>query len=48
LECAANGKADLIVTVDKDLLILKTLETAEIVTPKQYLDDAQIWSHRDI
>jgi uncharacterized protein len=40
LECAETGKADLIVTGDKDLLSLKTYETIKILTPRQYLDDA--------
>jgi len=35
LECAVTGSADLIVTFDKDLLRLKSYETAGIITPRR-------------
>ena len=38
LECAQTGRADLIVTGDKDLLSLGHFGAIEIVTPRQYLD----------
>ena len=41
LECAETGKADLIVTGDKDLLSLKTYGAINIFTPRQYLDNAE-------
>jgi uncharacterized protein len=41
LECAETGKADLIVTGDKDLLSLKTYRAINIFTPRQYLDNAE-------
>jgi putative PIN family toxin of toxin-antitoxin system len=40
LECARIGNADLIVTGDKDLLSLGSHERIAIVTPRQYLDQA--------
>lgn len=40
LECAAAGGADIIVTGDKDLLSLHPYGDIEILTPRQYLDDA--------
>jgi putative PIN family toxin of toxin-antitoxin system len=39
LECATLGKADLIVTGDKDLLSLGEYGTVRILTPRQYLDE---------
>ena len=41
LECAETGRADLIVTGDKDLLSLASYGRTEIVTPRQYLDRAE-------
>jgi putative PIN family toxin of toxin-antitoxin system len=38
LECATIGKADLIVTGDKDLLSLSSHGAISILTPRQYLD----------
>jgi uncharacterized protein len=40
LECAATGKADVIVTGDNDLLSLDPYGPIRILTPRQYLDDA--------
>lgn len=37
LDTAFTGKADYIVTGDKDLLILKTFKTTTILTPKAFL-----------
>ncbi len=42
LECAEVGNADLIVTGDKDLLSLERFGAAEILTPQQYLDRADL------
>jgi uncharacterized protein len=42
LECAQTGNADLIVTGDNDLLSLKRFGAAEILTPRQYLDRADL------
>jgi hypothetical protein len=36
--CAVAGRADYIVSGDKDLLSLETYEGIEIVTPRQFLD----------
>ena len=41
LECAETGRADLIVTGDKDLLSLKSSGATAILTPRQYLDNAK-------
>jgi putative PIN family toxin of toxin-antitoxin system len=41
LECAALGRADIIVTGDKDLLALESFRSTRILTPRQYLDLAQ-------
>jgi putative PIN family toxin of toxin-antitoxin system len=38
LECAVKGRADLIVTGDKDLLALGSFEGVAILTPREYLD----------
>ena len=40
LECAKLGRADLIVTGDKDLLSLGFFGAIEILTPRQYLNRA--------
>ncbi|MDI6757928.1 MAG: putative toxin-antitoxin system toxin component, PIN family [Endomicrobiia bacterium] len=37
LECAVTGRADFIVTGDKDLLSLKTFRKTLIVTPRKFL-----------
>lgn len=37
IECAVNAKAELIISGDKDLLILKQYNTVRIITPRQYL-----------
>ena len=47
LECAEIGRADLIVTGDKDLLSLANYGRIEIVTPRQYLDRAGDRPRRD-
>lgn len=39
LEVAVNGRADLIVTGDKDLLALDPFHGVRIVTPAQYLEN---------
>jgi len=38
LECAVSGKADFIVTGDKDLLTLKSFRKIPIVTPRKFLE----------
>ena len=38
LECAAVGRANAIVTGDKDLLALNPFRKIRILTPRQYLD----------
>ena len=38
LECAVDGRADCIVTGDRDLLSLLPLEELLILTPREYLD----------
>lgn len=38
LACAVGGKADMIVSGDKDLLVLNAYEGIPIVTPAQFLD----------
>jgi len=38
LECAAAGKADFIVTGDKDLLALKSFRKIRIITPRKFLE----------
>jgi putative PIN family toxin of toxin-antitoxin system len=40
LECASIGRADCVVTGDKDLLSLGSYGTIKILTPRQYLDEA--------
>jgi putative PIN family toxin of toxin-antitoxin system len=47
LECAETGKADLIVTGDKDLLSLKMYGTIKILTPRQYLENAEDQQRRN-
>jgi len=37
LECAVAGKADFIVTGDKDLLVLKSFRKIPIITPRKFL-----------
>jgi predicted nucleic acid-binding protein len=37
LECAVNSKADLIVTGDRDLLVLQAYQRIRIITGRQYL-----------
>lgn len=34
LECAVEAKADMVVSLDKDLLSIKTFETIQIVHPR--------------
>ena len=41
LECASIGRADMIVTGDKDLLSLDPYGAIRIFTPRQYLDEAK-------
>ena len=41
LECAATGRADCIVTGDRDLLSLDPYGAIRILTPRQYLDEAK-------
>lgn len=38
LECALKAGADLIITGDKDLLVLGEFRGIRIITPRQYLD----------
>ena len=38
LECAVAGRADLIVTGDKELLALGEYRASRIITPREYLD----------
>lgn len=38
LACAVGGNADFIVSGDKDLLVLKTYQGIQIVTPSGFLD----------
>jgi putative PIN family toxin of toxin-antitoxin system len=38
LECALSGHADIIITGDKDLLILHPFQNIKILTPRQFLD----------
>lgn len=38
IECAVCGKADFIVTGDKDLLSLKTFRKIPIITPREFLE----------
>ena len=38
LECALSGKADVIVTGDKDMLNLETYKKVRIITLKEYLE----------
>jgi len=37
IECAVDGKADYIVTGDKDLLVLKKYRDIEIITPAKFI-----------
>ncbi len=39
LESAVSGKADFLVTGDKDLLILNPFRSVEIITPREFLDN---------
>lgn len=39
LELAVNGSADLIITGDKDLLILNPFRTIRIITPARFLEE---------
>jgi uncharacterized protein len=39
LECAALAAADLVVTGDRDLLVLASYRDTQIITVRQYLDD---------
>ena len=38
LDLAVNGEADLIVTGDRDLLVLQTFRDIPVITPAQYLE----------
>jgi len=38
LECASAGKADAIITGDKDLLSMKSFSNIPILTPRQFLN----------
>ncbi len=40
LELAVSGKADFLVTGDKDLLVLNPFRGVEIITPREFLDKA--------
>ncbi len=40
LECAVNAKADVIVTGDKDLLVLEVYREIRIITGRQYLNES--------
>ena len=40
LELAVSGKADFLVTGDKDLLVLNPFRKVEIITPRAFLDKA--------
>lgn len=37
LECALSGKADVVVTGDRDLLVLSSFEKVSIITPRQFI-----------
>jgi len=39
LECAVNADADVIVTGDKDLLVLESYRNIRVITGRQYLDE---------
>ena len=39
LEVAINGQAEVIITGDKDLLILHPCQSIQILTPAQYLNN---------
>jgi putative PIN family toxin of toxin-antitoxin system len=41
IACALSGKAEYIVTGDKDLLVLKEYKGVRIITPKAFLDIAK-------
>ncbi len=38
LDAAINGQAEVIITGDKDLLILHPYQSIQIITPAQYLN----------
>jgi len=40
LECAVNAKADVIVTGDRDLLVLEVYREIRIITGRQYLNES--------
>lgn len=40
LECAVNSNADLIVTGDRDLLVLQTYQRVRIITCRRYLSES--------
>lgn len=42
LECALAGKANFIVTGDKDLLALKKLKNISIITPKKFIKQLKV------
>ena len=37
IECAVNSNAELIISGDKDLLVLKQYKSIRIITPREYL-----------
>ena len=37
LECALRAKADLLISGDRDLLVLRQFEGTKIITPAQYV-----------
>ena len=39
LDAAINGQAEVIITSDKDLLILHPYQSIQIITPAQYLNE---------
>ena len=41
LELAVSGKAEFLVTGDKDLLVLNPFRGVEIITPREFLGDCQ-------
>jgi putative PIN family toxin of toxin-antitoxin system len=45
LECAINSKADLIVTGDRDLLVLQAYRGVRIITGRQYLNEYSTTHH---
>lgn len=38
IECAVEGKCEVIITGDKDLLVLKKYKKIKILTPSEFLD----------